>query len=61
MAALTVASCIAGQEDRCDMLLVVRHADAGDKGSWDGPDMLPPLAPLSAAKPGPGGSPAVEP
>ena len=42
MAALTVA---AGQEDRCDMLLVVRHADAGDKGSWDGPDVHRPLSP----------------
>ena len=42
MAALTVA---AGQEDRCDMLLVVRHADAGDKGSWDGPDVGRPLSP----------------
>ena len=28
------------------MLLVVRHADAGTKGSWDGPDMLRPLSPL---------------
>ena len=45
MAALTVARCIAGQEDRCDMLLVVRHADAGDKGSWDGPDVGRPLSP----------------
>ena len=45
MAALTVARCIAGQEDRCDMLLVVRHADAGDKGSWDGPDVGRPLLP----------------
>jgi phosphohistidine phosphatase SixA len=27
------------------MLLVVRHADAGDKGSWDGPDVLRPLSP----------------
>lgn len=27
------------------MLLVVRHADAGDKGSWEGPDMLRPLSP----------------
>jgi phosphohistidine phosphatase SixA len=42
MAALTVA---AGQEDRWDMLLVVRHADAGDKGSWDGPDVGRPLSP----------------
>ena len=42
MAALTVA---AGQEDRCDMLLVVRHADAGDKGSWGGPDVGRPLSP----------------
>ena len=41
-AALTVA---AGLEDRCDMLLVVRHADAGDKGSWDGPDVGRPLSP----------------
>jgi broad specificity phosphatase PhoE len=28
------------------MLLVVRHADADTKGSWDGPDMLRPLSPL---------------
>ena len=28
------------------MLLVVRHADAGTKGSWDGPDVLRPLSPL---------------
>jgi 8-oxo-dGTP diphosphatase len=28
------------------MLLVVRHADAGTKGSWDSPDMLRPLSPL---------------
>jgi 8-oxo-(d)GTP phosphatase len=42
LAALTVA---AGQEDRWDMLLVVRHADAGDKGSWDGPDVGRPLSP----------------
>jgi 8-oxo-dGTP diphosphatase len=27
------------------MLLVVRHADAGDKGSWKGPDSLRPLSP----------------
>jgi 8-oxo-dGTP diphosphatase len=27
------------------MLLVVRHADAGDKRSWKGPDMLRPLSP----------------
>lgn len=27
------------------MLLVVQHADAGDKGSWDGPDVLRPLSP----------------
>ena len=27
------------------MLLVVRHADAGDKGSWEGPDLLRPLSP----------------
>ena len=27
------------------MLLVVRHADAGDKGSWDGPDVGRPLSP----------------
>jgi phosphohistidine phosphatase SixA len=42
LAALTVA---AGQENRCDMLLVVRHADAGDKGSWNGPDAHRPLSP----------------
>jgi 8-oxo-dGTP diphosphatase len=35
-----------GQKDRCDMLLMVRHADAGDKGSWDGPDRLRPLSPV---------------
>ena len=28
------------------MLLVVRHAEAGTKGSWDGPDTLRPLSPL---------------
>jgi len=28
------------------MLLVVRHADAGTKRSWDGPDVLRPLSPL---------------
>ena len=28
------------------MLLVVRHADAGTKGSWDGPDRLRPLSPV---------------
>lgn len=27
------------------MLFVVRHADAGDKASWDGPDVLRPLSP----------------
>jgi len=27
------------------MLLVVRHADAGDKRTWDGPDRLRPLSP----------------
>jgi broad specificity phosphatase PhoE len=27
------------------MLFVVRHADAGDKGSWAGPDVLRPLSP----------------
>jgi len=27
------------------MLLVVRHADAGDKRGWKGPDMLRPLSP----------------
>jgi phosphohistidine phosphatase SixA len=27
------------------MLLVVRHADAGDKSSWEGPDLLRPLSP----------------
>ena len=27
------------------MLLVVRHADAGDKRSWRGPDVLRPLSP----------------
>jgi phosphohistidine phosphatase SixA len=30
---------------RFDMLLVVRHADAGHKGSWTGPDGLRPLSP----------------
>ena len=28
------------------MLLVVRHADAGTKASWDGPDRLRPLSPV---------------
>jgi phosphohistidine phosphatase SixA len=28
------------------MLLVVRHADAGDKRSWTGPDSLRPLSPM---------------
>jgi phosphohistidine phosphatase SixA len=28
------------------MLLLVRHADASDKGSWDGPDVLRPLSPM---------------
>jgi 8-oxo-dGTP diphosphatase len=27
------------------MLLVVRHADAGDKATWEGPDHLRPLSP----------------
>src|SRR5215210_2724334 len=27
------------------MLLVVRHAEAGDKSTWTGPDMLRPLSP----------------
>jgi broad specificity phosphatase PhoE len=27
------------------MLLLVRHADAGHKGSWTGPDVLRPLSP----------------
>jgi 8-oxo-dGTP diphosphatase len=27
------------------MLLVVRHADAGDKATWEGPDDLRPLSP----------------
>jgi phosphohistidine phosphatase SixA len=27
------------------MLLVVRHADAGDKRTWKGPDSLRPLSP----------------
>ena len=27
------------------MLLVVRHADAGDKSTWEGPDHLRPLSP----------------
>ena len=27
------------------MLLLVRHADAGDKRTWTGPDMLRPLSP----------------
>jgi phosphohistidine phosphatase SixA len=27
------------------VLAVVRHADAGDKRSWEGPDMLRPLSP----------------
>ncbi|HKF00030.1 MAG TPA: histidine phosphatase family protein [Actinomycetes bacterium] len=29
-----------------DMLLVVRHADAGDKRGWEGPDGLRPLSPV---------------
>jgi phosphohistidine phosphatase SixA len=28
-----------------DMLVVVRHGDAGDKRSWQGPDALRPLSP----------------
>ena len=28
------------------MLIFVRHGDAGDKGRWDGPDLLRPLSPL---------------
>jgi 8-oxo-dGTP diphosphatase len=28
------------------MLMVVRHADAGDKHAWDGPDLLRPLSAL---------------
>jgi phosphohistidine phosphatase SixA len=28
------------------MLLVVRHADAGHKRDWDGPDLLRPLSPV---------------
>jgi 8-oxo-dGTP diphosphatase len=28
-----------------DMLMVVRHAEAGDKRDWDGPDALRPLSP----------------
>lgn len=27
------------------LLIVVRHGDAGDKGRWDGPDLLRPLSP----------------
>jgi 8-oxo-dGTP diphosphatase len=27
------------------MLLVVRHADAGDRSTWEGPDQLRPLSP----------------
>jgi 8-oxo-dGTP diphosphatase len=27
------------------MLLVVRHADAGDKSTWEGPDLVRPLSP----------------
>jgi phosphohistidine phosphatase SixA len=27
------------------MLLVVRHADAGDKAGWEGPDLVRPLSP----------------
>jgi phosphohistidine phosphatase SixA len=27
-----------------DMLIVVRHGDAGDKGRWEGPDLLRPLS-----------------
>jgi broad specificity phosphatase PhoE len=29
-----------------DMLLVVRHADAGNKREWDGSDLLRPLSPV---------------
>jgi phosphohistidine phosphatase SixA len=29
-----------------DMLVLVRHADAGDKRSWQGPDGLRPLSPV---------------
>lgn len=28
------------------MLLVVRHADAGDKSTWEGPDLERPLSPM---------------
>ena len=28
-----------------DMLIVVRHGDAGDKSRWEGPDLLRPLSP----------------
>ena len=33
------------------MLIVVRHGDAGDKGRWEGPDLLRPLSPPGVAKP----------
>jgi 8-oxo-dGTP diphosphatase len=33
------------QKGASKMLLVVRHADAGDKRSWTGPDSLRPLSP----------------
>jgi phosphohistidine phosphatase SixA len=32
------------------MLLVVRHADAGDKRCWDGPDLLRPLSPTGRSQ-----------
>jgi 8-oxo-dGTP diphosphatase len=36
---------IGRQTGASKMLLVVRHADAGDKRSWTGPDSLRPLSP----------------
>jgi phosphohistidine phosphatase SixA len=35
----------AGMSAKDRLLIVVRHGDAGDKGSWDGPDLLRPLSP----------------
>jgi phosphohistidine phosphatase SixA len=35
----------AARGSQFDMLMVVRHADAGDKQSWTSPDVLRPLSP----------------
>lgn len=34
-----------GPSEEARLLLVVRHGDAGSKGSWNGPDSLRPLSP----------------